>query len=72
MILEGPNQLADAVGAIEDTTRTWWIALRTFGDVVAQGEEGGEQRQAAVAAQEAAGVAAGQFIGRAQAYLNQP
>lgn len=70
VVLEGPSDLAGAAGPIEDTTRDWWIALRTFGDVVAQGEEGGEEREAAVATQEAAGVAVGRFIGRAQAYLN--
>ncbi|MEW2608881.1 hypothetical protein AB0937_01440 [Streptomyces sp. NPDC047880] len=70
VILEGPLDLADTAGPVEDTTRAWWIALRTFGDVVAQGDEGVEEHAAAEAAQEAAALAMGRFIGQAQAYLN--
>ncbi|MGI5411087.1 hypothetical protein ACQEV9_30395 [Streptomyces chartreusis] len=69
-ILEGPSDLADAAGPIEDTHREWWIKLRTFGDVVAEGEAGDEEREAMIRAQEASGVALGRFMGRAQAYLN--
>ncbi|QUC55561.1 hypothetical protein IOD14_01445 [Streptomyces sp. A2-16] len=69
-ILEGPSDLADVAGPIEDAHREWWIKLRTFGDMVAEGQDGDEERAAMITAQEASGVALGRFMGRAQAYLN--